>query len=65
MFNYYSYMDEITNEVKRERARQNKKGTISSNQGWRNDSYGSASCVSSTMDSIFEAYNEYKTCECY
>lgn len=65
MFSYYSYIDEISSEVKRERARQNKKGVISSDAGWRNDSYGSASCASSTMENIFEAYKEYRTCECY
>ena len=65
MFGYYSYSDTLNDIAKAQRARENKKGIISSDEGWRNDSYGSASCASSTMESIFEAYKEYRTCECY
>ena len=65
MFNYYSYIDELNYAARKERARMNKKDVISSDAGWRNDSYGSASCASSTMENIFAAYKEYKTCECY
>ena len=65
MFGYYSYEEEIAIETRREKARQKRKDVITSDRGWRLDSCGSASCVSSTMDSIFEAYNEYRTCECY
>lgn len=65
MFGYYSYSDTLNDIAKAQRARENKKGVISSDAGWRNDSYGSASCASSTLSSIYEAYNEYRTCECY
>ena len=65
MFNYYSYTDEISNTAKKQRARETRKDVIATAQKWRNDSEGSADCFSTTMDSIFEAYNEYKTCECY
>ena len=65
MFGYYSYSDTLNDIAKAQRARENKKGIISSDAGWRNDSYGRASCASYTMESIFEAYKEYRTCECY
>ena len=35
-------------------------------KSWRSDSYGSASCSSSSFDKIFDAYNEYReACYCY
>ena len=61
---YYNYLEELDKEIKKDRKYANKK-KIETAQMWREDSYGSASCVSTTMDRIFEAYHEYRTCECY
>lgn len=65
---YYDYKEEINKEVRRQRAvanRCNKRKNIESDRAWRNESYGSASCANSSMNSIFAAYNEYKTCGCW
>jgi hypothetical protein len=37
-----------------------KRKTLDSDAAWNNYSYGSRACISSSMDSIMSAYDEYK-----
>ena len=60
---YYDYIKELSIETRKQATRRNKKGTIVSDQMWRNDSYGSASCTSCSMSQILDSYNEYKSYE--
>lgn len=58
----YDYFEELEQLHRVQNQRYNRKGEM--NYGsWQFESWGSASCVSSTMDSIYAAYAESKVCD--
>lgn len=52
---YYNYLDELTQETKRERARMRKTGELSV-PGWRLNNSGSRGASEGSMSSILAAY---------
>ena len=56
----YEERIEKLNKIRNERY--NRKGEMSRGS-WQYESWGSASCASSTMDSIYAAYEESKICD--
>jgi len=66
-YGYYSSYDfnkVLDSKVKKEKKYANKK-KIETDKMWREDSYGSKSCVSTTMENILNAYSEYRSCEAW
>ena len=58
----YDYERELAELHKTQRERYNRKGEM--NYGsWQFESWGCASCHSSTMNSIYAAYEESKICD--
>ena len=58
----YDYFEELEQLHRVQNQRYNRKGEM--NYGsWQFESWGSASCTSSTMDSIYAAYEESKICD--
>lgn len=58
----YDYFEELEQLHRVQNQRYNRKGEM--NYGsWQFESWGSASCASSTMDSIYAAYEESKVCD--
>ena len=58
----YDYFEELEQLHRVQNQRYNRKGEM--NYGsWQFESWGSASCASSTMDSIYAAYEERKICD--
>lgn len=58
----YDYFEELEQLHREQNQRYNRKGEM--NYGsWQYESWGSASCASSTMDSIYAAYAESKVCD--
>jgi hypothetical protein len=58
----YDYFEELEQLHRVQNQRYNRKGEM--NYGsWQFESWGSASCASSTMDSIYAAYAESKVCD--
>ena len=58
----YDYFEELEQLHRVQNQRYNRKGEM--NYGsWQFESWGSASCASSTMDSIYAAYEESKICD--
>ena len=58
----YDYFEELEQLHRVQNQRYNRKGKM--NYGsWQFESWGSASCASSTMDSIYAAYEESKICD--
>ena len=58
----YDYFEELEQFHRVQNQRYNRKGEM--NYGsWQFESWGSASCASSTMDSIYAAYEESKVCD--
>lgn len=49
-------------EIRAERTRE-RKLNANTKHSWRVEAYGSKEVYSSSMDSIYEAYNEYKSYE--
>lgn len=63
---YYDYMKDLDKEIKKQRARENKKGQVTA-RSWRSDADGSASYESTSyrMSDIYDAYTEYRNYENY
>jgi hypothetical protein len=58
----YDYFEELEQLHRVQNQRYNRKDEM--NYGsWQFESWGSASCASSTMDSIYAAYAESKVCD--
>ena len=58
----YDYFEELEQLHRVQNQRYNRKGEM--NYGsWQFESWGSASCASSTMDSIYASYEESKVCD--
>ena len=58
----YDYFEELEQLHRVQNQRYNRKGEMKSGS-WQFESWGSASCASSTMDSIYAAYAESKVCD--
>lgn len=58
----YDYFEELEQLHRVQNQRYNRKGEM--NYGsWQFENWGTASCHSSTMDSIYAAYEESKVCD--
>lgn len=57
----YDYYEELERIHKIQKQRYNRKGEMKKGS-WQFESWGSAMCASSTMDSIYAAYEESKIC---
>lgn len=58
----YDYFEELEQLHRVQDERYNRKSEMKSGS-WQFESWGSASCASSTMDSIYAAYAESKVCD--
>lgn len=58
----YDYFEELEQLHHVQNQRYNRKGEMNYSS-WQFESWGSASCASSTMDSIYAAYAESKVCD--
>lgn len=59
MYDYFNELEQL-HHVQNERY--NRKGEMKRGS-WQFESWGSASCASSTMDSIYTAYEESRICD--
>ena len=58
----YDYFEELEQLHRVQNQRYNRKGEM--NYGsWQFESWGSASCASSTMNNIYDAYKESRICD--
>ena len=57
----YDYFEELERIHRVQNERYNRKGEMKRGS-WQFESWGSASCASSTMDNIYAAYEESKIC---
>ena len=58
----YDYFEELEQLHRAQNQRYNRKGEMKCGS-WQFESWGSASCASSTMNSIYDAYEESRICD--